>query len=225
MKILALDTCTELCSAALLVDGARRERSEFAPRGHAQLILPMIESLLAEAGLRPVDLDGVAFGRGPGSFTGVRIGAGVTQGIAFAADLPVVPVSTLAALAQGVMETVAVSRVAAAIDARMDEVYWGAYRRGSAGLAELEGAEVVLSPDVVCLPDGGDWHGVGSGWDNFSARLNDALGRELPWTAQLFPRAGGVAVLGAARFESGEGVAAECAVPVYLRDKVAWQRG
>ena len=101
MKLLALDTATEACSAAVWVDGAVLERYELAPRRHAALILPMIEAVLAEAGLSPPQLDAIAFGRGPGAFTGVRIAVGIVQGIAFAADLPVIPISTLAALALG----------------------------------------------------------------------------------------------------------------------------
>jgi tRNA threonylcarbamoyladenosine biosynthesis protein TsaB len=127
MKLLALDTATEACSAAVWVDGTVLERYELAPRRHAALILPMIEAVLAEANLSPLQLDAIAFGRGPGAFTGVRIAVGIAQGIAFAADLPVIPISTLAALALGAAQETGYSRIAAALDARMGEVYWGVY--------------------------------------------------------------------------------------------------
>ncbi|MGB5065729.1 MAG: tRNA (adenosine(37)-N6)-threonylcarbamoyltransferase complex dimerization subunit type 1 TsaB, partial [Candidatus Competibacter sp.] len=145
MKLLALDTATDACSAAVWVDGVVHERYELAPRRHAALILPMIEAVLAEAGLRPAQLDAVAFGRGPGAFTGVRIAVGIAQGIAFAADLPVVPVSTLAALALGVGRETGHARLAVALDARMSEVYWGTYVV-TADDAELLGEERVCAP-------------------------------------------------------------------------------
>src|SRR3569833_3307602 len=133
MKLLAIDTATEACSAALYLDGAVNKRYVLAPREHALLILPMIDELLRDANLSPLELDAVAFGRGPGAFTGLRIAAGVAQGIAYGADLPVVPVSSLAALAQGCYRERGVTRVLATIDARIGEVYWGAYRLGSDG--------------------------------------------------------------------------------------------
>ena len=123
MKLLALDTATEACSAAVLADGEVLERYELAPRRHAALILPMIESVLAEAGLEISQLDAIAVGRGPGAFTGVRIAIGIAQGIAFAADLPVALVSTLAALALGTARDTGATRIAAALDARMGEIY------------------------------------------------------------------------------------------------------
>ena len=139
MKILALDTSTEACSAALLIDSQISQRYEVAPREHGALILPMIERLLVDAGVVLSQLDALAFGRGPGAFVGVRIATGVAQGIAFAADLPVVPVSSLAALAQSVEH----ANVYSAIDARMDEVYWAAYRKNNEGVVELLGEETV----------------------------------------------------------------------------------
>ena len=128
-RILAIETSSAACSAALSVDGEVVERDALAPRQHAALILPMIESLLAESGCAVGELDAIAFGRGPGSFTGVRIAASIVQGIAFAADLPVIPVSTLAALAFGAMRESSVPRVIAALDARREEVYWACYER------------------------------------------------------------------------------------------------
>jgi len=155
MKLLALDTATDACSAAVWVDGVVHERYELAPRRHAALILPMIEAVLAEVGLRPAQLDAVAFGRGPGAFTGVRIAVGIAQGIAFAADLPVVPVSTLAAVALGVGRETGYARLAVALDARMSEVYWGTYAV-TADDAELLGEERVCAPAAVTAPAGDD---------------------------------------------------------------------
>ena len=189
MKLLALDTATDACSAAVWVDGVVHERYELAPRRHAALILPMIEAVLAEAGLRPAQLDAVAFGRGPGAFTGVRIAVGIAQGIAFAADLPVVPVSTLAALALGVGRETGHARLAVALDARMSEVYWGTYVV-TADDAELLGEERVCAPAAVTAPTGADWFGAGGGWRVHAA----VLSRQLPvrsWLEERYPRAAG----------------------------------
>ena len=218
MKLLALDTATEACSAAVWVDGAVLERYEWAPRRHATLILPMIESVLAESGLTVMQLDAIAVGRGPGAFTGVRIAVGIAQGIAFAADLPVAPVSTLAALALGAARVTGQARIAAALDARMGEVYWGVYAVASED-AEPLGEERVWAPEAVTAPPG-EWFGAGSGW----AAHAEALARRLTvsgWRGDCYPRAGDVARLAAATSRRGEWVAAEQALPVYLRDRVA----
>ena len=145
MNILAIETATEACSAALAVDGEIIERYQVAPRRHTQLIHGQMEEVLAETGLALGQLDAIAFGRGPGAFTGVRIATSVVQGVAFALDLPVIPISTLAALAQGCEG----DRLLVAIDARMNEVYWGVYRRDQGGLVELVGEERVVAPEQV----------------------------------------------------------------------------
>jgi len=221
MKILALETATEACSAALNIDGEIRERFEIAPRGHSALILPMLESLLAEADISLQQVDALAFGRGPGAFTGVRIGVGVAQGVAFGADLPVLPISTLAALAQATDA----ARVLAAIDARMDEVYWGRYQRGESGLMRLQGEECVAAPAATPAVNGEDWLGAGSGWgvygDSLCARHAGQVSVQAP---EALPRAAAVSQLGAAAFAAGEAVSAEQALPVYLRDKVTWKK-
>lgn len=221
MKLLAIDTSTEACSVALLVDDSLQERYEVAPRAHARLILAMLEALLSEADLRPQQLDAIAFGRGPGAFTGVRIATGVVQGIAFGADLPVVPVSSLAALAQDAMDGEGEEQVLAAIDARMGEVYWGAYHRDPEGYALPRGDEEVARADDVIVPGQGHWAGVGSGWgahgDVLTQRLAGRLTQSLP---DRFPRARAVARLGARGWQAGEAVAAHEALPVYLRNKV-----
>ena len=221
MNLLALETATEACSAALLMGDEVLERFQVSPRGHSQLILPMVDELLAEAGITIQQVDGIAFGRGPGAFTGLRIAVGVTQGIAFAADLPVIPVSTLAALAQGCEA----NRVLAAIDARMDEVYWGVYQRNSGGWMTIEGVEEVLPPGEVPLPEGIDWFGAGSGWQSYGAVLETRCHQQLSgFDGQRLPRAGEVAQLGAVSFQAGDIVGAEQAMPVYLRDQVAWHK-
>ena len=221
MKLLAIETATDACSAALSIDGEILERFEIAPRAHTELILPMIDELMAEAGLAVSQLDAMAFGRGPGAFTGVRIAVGVTQGIAFGADLPVVPVSTLAALAQGADN----NNVLAALDARMDEVYWGAYQRNAAGLVELVGEECVSAPGDVPLPEGEGWQGAGAGWSAYEDTLPARCARQVAlWDGSGFPHARDVVLLGIAGYEAGQGVVAEQALPVYLRDKVTWKK-
>lgn len=225
VKILAVDTSTEACSAALLSDGEVTERFQLAPREHAALILPMVESLLAEAGLALGRLDALAFGRGPGAFTGVRIGTGVVQGLAFGAELPVVPVSSLAAIAQGTWRELGAERVLAAIDARIQEVYWGTYRRGDSGVMELSGQELVCRPGEVPVPADGGWFGAGTGWgaygDELRARVGAALDR---CEAERFPHAADIAVLAVEGLRRGLAVPAEQALPVYLRDEVAWKK-
>jgi tRNA threonylcarbamoyladenosine biosynthesis protein TsaB len=223
MKLLAVETATEACSAALFVDGDIIERFEIAPQQHTKLILPMIDSLLAEAGLKPADLDGLAFGCGPGSFTGVRIATGVIQGIAFGLDIPVVPVSTLAALAQGFFNHNAADLdvVFAAMDARLGEIFWGVYQRDSQGFAQLIGQEAVTPASLVIVPEL-QGIGVGSAWSVYQNELQCRLGNRVSYfEAQHLPSARTVAKLGVHGFEQGLAVGAEYAMPVYLRDKVA----
>ncbi len=221
-KILAIETAGPGCSAALWVDGEVEERFELKPRGHSELILGMMQRLLAQAGLRLTQLDALGFSRGPGSFTGVRIATGVIQGAAFAAELPVVPVSTLAALAQGCCRETAARRILCALDARMGELYWGAYGLRADGLVELIGREQVAPADEVELPEGDGWHGVGSGWAAFGDALARRMGPALEATdASRLCRARDVVVLAAAGHLAGHGVSAAEALPVYLRDRVA----
>lgn len=225
MKLLALDTSTEACSVALVVDHEIHARYRLAPREHAALVLPMVEELLAEASIGLAALDALAFGRGPGSFTGVRIASAIVQGLAFGADLPVVPVSTLAALAQGAYRKEGAEWVLAAIDARMGEVYWGAYHIGPSGLAAAVAPEQVIPPAQVTVPGDERWLGVGSGWASYQDTLLAHLGAKLGgWHGERYPHAHDVATLGIAGFQNGEAVTAEQALPVYLRDKVAWKK-
>lgn len=217
MKVLAFDTATEICSVALWVDGELHERVAQGQR-HAEKILVLVDEVLAEGGVALNGLDALAFGRGPGSFTGLRIGAGIAQGLAYGAELPVVPVSTLAAIAQGV----GAAKVLAAIDARMQQVYWGAYLRDADGLMRLQGDEVVIAPSDVPVPDEKGWTGAGSGWDQYAQVLHQRLGASITqWRSSCYPRAGAIGALGAAGFAAGRAVPAEQALPVYIRDNVA----
>ena len=221
VNLLAVDTSTEACSCALWVDGVCREIFELAPRRHGELLLGMAEQLLADAELSVADLDALAFGRGPGSFTGVRIATGAIQGLAFALELPVAPISSLQALAQGVTRELHHSSVLAGFDARMNEVYWGAYRLTSAGVVEPVGTELVCPPDRVPVPDDGEWFGAGSAWQSYGEQLRGAVGAQLiGMEPERYPHARDLAVLGAAAVARDQVVPAHEALPVYLRDSV-----
>jgi tRNA threonylcarbamoyladenosine biosynthesis protein TsaB len=221
MKLLAIDTSGEACSAALLCGADLTQLFQLAPRRHGELILDMMARLLAEAGLPLGSLDALAFGRGPGSFTGVRIAAAVVQGAAFGAGLPVVGVSTLAALAQGQHRLTGHRRILAALDARMGEVYWGCYRVAGDGFAEPVGQELVVPPGQVPRPPGEGWRGVGSGFAAHAAALSDALGPALAgFDPGLTCEARDIAQLAGAAWRLGQAVAPELALPVYVRDQV-----
>jgi tRNA threonylcarbamoyladenosine biosynthesis protein TsaB len=221
MKLLAIETSGETCSAALLIGDALSATLEYAPRRHGELILVMMERLLSEAGLAPNALDVVAFGRGPGSFTGVRIAAAVAQGVAFGADIGVMGVSTLTALAQGHHRATGHARILAALDARMGEVYWGVCRVGADGLVGSVAEELVVSPGAVVRPDTDGWYGVGSGFAAYAAELGAVLGTTLAGTDPgRVCEASDIALLAASAWRRGEAMAPELAIPVYLRDQV-----
>jgi len=222
MKLLAIETATEACSAALYLDGELTLQYRVEPRRHSELILPMMEQLLDEAGLSLGQLDALAFGRGPGGFTGVRIATGVVQGAAFAADLPVVPVSTLAALAQGGFRRHRQRRILPAYDARMGEIYWGCYQVDESGLVREQTGDQLAPPTSAAIPVGSEWYGVGSGWasygDLLAGRLGDAYAGH---DGELLCSAADVAMLAVAGYQAGDARPAEQALPVYLRDQVA----
>lgn len=221
MKLLAIDTSSETCSAALLIDGRIEQRLEYAPRRHGELILPMMQDLLEQAGLAVTDLDAMAFGCGPGSFTGVRIATAVIQGAAFGAEVPVVPVSTLAAMAQGHHRRTGEKRLLVALDARMDEVYWGCFEIDTNGLAESCCDERVCPPETVSAPPGVDWFGVGPGWSAYRAALTERLGAVVVGTdAEAICEARDIAILAEAAYAAGWQIPADQAMPVYLRDRV-----
>ncbi len=226
MNILALDTATENCSAALLIGGELRATEELIERGHAARILPIVDALLREAKLRLTDLTAIAFGRGPGSFTGVRIAASVTQGLASGSGLGVVPVSDLRAVAQRALDMpVAPQRVIVCNDARMHEIYWGCFERGPDGLALAVGEERVGSPVGLVPPaQWGEPHGVlavGSGISAYP-ELSAAMPAGVVIVAErLLPRAAEIARLAVPEVSNGRVFRPEQALPVYLRDDVA----
>lgn len=218
MKILAIETATEGCSVALWLDGEVRERFEAAPRGHAARVLPWAEALLAEAGVSRTALDAIAVGRGPGAFTGVRLAVAIGQGLALGLDIPLLGISSLAAMAQAASG----QRVVAAIDARMREVYVGQFERDASGLVRAAGEELLLPPERVPTPEGMGWRGVGSGFAAedglLSRRLSDCLDSIDP---TVLPRATAVALLAADQSTVHEAGPPESVAPAYLRHQVA----
>ncbi|MCU0803732.1 MAG: tRNA (adenosine(37)-N6)-threonylcarbamoyltransferase complex dimerization subunit type 1 TsaB [Burkholderiales bacterium] len=217
MNLLAFDTSTDRLSIAVQAGGRLHESTELVGQRHAELALDAIDALLGVAGLDASELHGVAFGAGPGSFTGLRIATGIAQGLALGLGTPVVGVSTLAALA----EPSGAQRVFACLDARMGEVYCAAFERCPDGWQAVIDPEV-RSPDSVSLPTGQGWVGRGNGFaahgERLATRLGAALGRVEP---DAVPTAAAVLRLAAPRFAAGEGRDAASALPVYVRDKVA----
>jgi tRNA threonylcarbamoyladenosine biosynthesis protein TsaB len=220
MRVLALDTSTECCSVALLLDGDMRLRAEITERSHADLVLPMVDALLTEAGLGLEDLDGIAFGRGPGAFTGLRIAAGVVQGLAFGAGLRVAPVSSLAAVALQVAAAPG-EAVLVCNDARMGEVYWGVFGREADGHVSALVPESVSAPDMVGDGVPPAAHAAGNALVRHPALLARLSAQGLQIHDGLLPRADAVARLGAQVLAAGQGLPADQALPVYVRDDVA----
>lgn len=217
MKLLALDTSTENCSLALWLDGEVVTRQELAGQRHSDLILPMLDELLKATGLELRQLDGIAFGEGPGSFTGLRIGCGVAQGLAFGADLPVVGVSTLLALA----EAAPGERVIACLDARIGEIYHAAYEKRDGVWHTVSAPSLCLAQDAPALPGVG-WVGVGSGFAAYGEALQQRYnGQLVTMDGRVYPQAGDMAKLAAPLFARGMGQDAALAAPLYIRNKVA----
>lgn len=217
MRVLALETSTEYCSVALWQDGAIVERCGLAVQKHSEMLIAMLDGVLQDSGFRIQHMDGIAFGMGPGSFTGVRIACGAAQGLAFGASLPVAGICTLQALA----EASGKEKVIAALDARMGEIYHAAYEKH-------DGAWVVVSEPCLCKPEdapllpGDDWFGAGSGFTMHGAVLAERYAGQLQGVdGAAVPQAAAIAALGAAQFAQGRGTDAAEALPLYLRDKVA----
>ncbi|MCE8016411.1 tRNA (adenosine(37)-N6)-threonylcarbamoyltransferase complex dimerization subunit type 1 TsaB [Halomonas sp. MCCC 1A17488] len=231
-NLLALDASSSACSAALLIQrggGEPRLVSRFAltPREHTRRLLPMVDEVLAEAGLTVAELDAVSYGRGPGSFTGLRIAAGTAQGLAYGLDLPLLGVSTLEALALAAHRRHGVANVVTAMDARMGEIYVAAWRCRD-GATEPLLAEAVMPPEQLQLPpaDGREgWYAIGSGWslwEAMPAEVQAAISRR---DAEAEPAAEEMVLLAARDYAQGARPAAHETQPIYLRDQVAWQKG
>lgn len=230
MKLLAIDSTTEACSVALLEDNACREIYKLAPREHSQQLLPMVDQILADSETSLKQLDGIAFGCGPGSFTGLRICAGLVQGLAYGADLPVVPISSLAALAQTAFDQQQVKsdqHLIAAIDARMDELYWQCFyfEKGLATAIESTPKERLSPPEQLISPienkSSSGVVGVGSGW-NYADRI--AFKPIDHCDPELLPRASGVVALAQRDFQQGLLLSADEAIPTYVRNEVTWKK-
>lgn len=227
MRVLALDTATEACSAAVLTESGLVGIFREVGRGHAEQILEMIDAVLSEAGLTLGMLDGIAASVGPGAFTGVRISLSVAQGLAYGAQLPVIPVTTLEALALKAMRGGA-HQALACLDARMGEVYWGCFAADAAHLLVARGSPAVGPAGGVSLPfvdlsspGSGPVHGIGRGFAAYPA-LQELPGVVLlPGASDALPDASDMARLGSVRLESGAGLDPADLIPLYLRDKVA----
>lgn len=216
MLILALETSTELGSCALWRDGSVLERFCPAGRSHSETLLPLVRELLAEAAIGVGDLDGIAFGSGPGAFTGLRVACGAAQGLAAAGERPLLPVCSLEAMAVQAGE----GDVLSLLDARMGEVYVAGYRN-SARNSRLLGDIRVLAPDAIVLPEGAGWRACGNApraYPALAARLQAA---GIVLVDGILPTAAAVARLAAPRLARGEGIDAALAAPLYIRDKVA----
>ena len=225
-RILAIDTATEACSVALWNNGEKHALFEICPREHTQRILPMVQQILAESGVSLNRLDALAFGRGPGSFTGVRIGIGIAQGLAMGSDLPMIGVSTLATMAQGAFRQMGATQVLAAIDARMGEVYWGQYQRQNDGVWLGENTEAVFTPEraqqnVMALA--GEWASVGTGWGTYPD-MAAATPITLVDGQITLPQAEDMLPLALVDFALGKMTAVENAQPTYLRNEVTWKK-
>jgi len=218
MNLLAIETATETVSVALAVSGEVIERYEHAPRQHAELLLPWVESVLAEAGIGFSSLDAIAFSRGPGSFTSLRIGIGVVQGLAWASDRPVIPVSSLAATAQSAFNEGGSALVA--LDARMNEVFTGTFEANDDGIMIPVSNEKVCGPEDIQVPVNSETYGIGIGFDRYKA-LDKLSGQLVGIRSDIWPRASSVLTLAQHWLLTNEALPAEQAQPVYLRDNVA----
>lgn len=221
MNLLALDTCSECCSAALFIDGQLYEEMVLTQRGHSDLILGMMDRLFEQANTTISSVDALAFGRGPGSFTGVRVGVSVAQGIAFARDIPVIPVSSLAAIAQQAATEFDADQFAVAVDARMGEIYCAHYQR-EAGVVTLLGEERVCLPGDFLPIEQHQTIGIGTGWQSYNKELRSHFSSHLmDVKSDIYPQAGQIIALARVAAASGKLLPADQALPVYLRDNVA----
>ncbi|WP_033079520.1 tRNA (adenosine(37)-N6)-threonylcarbamoyltransferase complex dimerization subunit type 1 TsaB [Thalassotalea sp. ND16A] len=228
MNYLAIDASTEACSVALCYQGNRYSRYQLCPQSHSLMLLPMVDEVLNEANITLAQLDGLIFGQGPGSFTGVRIGIGVAQGLAYSANLPVVGVSTLQTMAQQAFINKGQTQVISAIDARMAETYCGLFAIDANQIMQPVIKEAVIAPasvnDYITDHRNDDsLHGVGSAWNAYKEQLANIDDISINDDIE-FPTAVAMLAIGKAEFALGNSVAAEQAQPVYLRDTVTWKK-
>lgn len=176
MKILSIDSSTEMCSVALKIDDAIYSYERMSSRQHTRVILSLIIKVLAEGKISVNHLDAIAFGSGPGTFKGIRLAAGITQGLAYGANLPVIPISTLAVIAQGAFRAFNNRKIIPCLDACMGQIYWGAYEVNNKNLVVPVREDVVIVPDKVIQPQGNNWMGIGDGWMTYLNVLKDRVG-------------------------------------------------
>lgn len=217
MKLLALDTSSNACSVAVSDDGVVTECHVVEPKQHTQILIPMIEGVLQDAGLQLKELDRIVLGNGPGSFIGMRIAASVAQGLAFGAGLRITPVSSLAAVAAEAMAAEDATAVAVAQDARMHEVYLGLYRSGDSGIPELTGAEHLQVAESIDWPVDAPWVAAGEGWSRYPALLEQNRQHIESESSVRVPRARYLVGMG----ERIAPIAPHLLAPAYLREKVA----
>jgi tRNA threonylcarbamoyladenosine biosynthesis protein TsaB len=223
-QILTIDTSTDACSAALWQDSKNFHRFILAPQNHTKFILPMIHEILAEAQTDLNQIDAVAFGAGPGSFTGIRLAASIAQGLAFAANLPVIKISCLRTLAQEVFAEFGKEKVLVAQDARMQEIYCGKYQIDAIGIMQATVPDQLLVPKHIKTISDADFIGVGSGWKIYADILTTHCNISLI-ESKIYPQAQYMAELAAADFIKNLTFSAKEALPIYLREEVAWIRG
>lgn len=225
MQILALDTSLDACSVALLQDEKITEKHQIAPKKQTQLILPLLEQLLQENNLKLEQLDALAFCHGPASFTGIRIAAGIIQGLALATNLPVITLSSMQAMAQGAYRQFGAEKVLACLDARMQEVYWGVYQLGAHNLMTAVIPDTLCPPQQIIIPESENWLGIGHGWSVYPEILQHACGKNLfQIEANFNPHAQDIALLAKYYYEQGKAVAKEQALPLYLRGAGNWKK-
>lgn len=218
MKLLAFDTSSTACSVALMINGKIETDHQVAPMQQAQLILSMIDNLLKKNTVSLNQMDAIAFGCGPGSFTGVRIAASVAQGLGFAVGKPLIPISSLAAIAQSAYQANGWKKLLVAIDARINEVYWAAYEAGEDNLVNLIGKEAVSTPSALYFTGSQDWYGIGNAWDVYRDQITL---KPVKIDTDYVPTAAAILKLAQPKFHIKDWVTAADALPVYLRDEVA----
>jgi len=221
-QILAFDTATNACSAALLINGEVRQRFQIAPRKHSELLLPMIDELFSQSNAQLMDCDAIAYGCGPGSFMGVRIATGIAQGLAYGVNIPVVPVSTLQALAQTAYMRTNEERVLAGWDARMEEIYWGAYQLDEKKIMQSVHPDSLNAPEVVKPFDNNVWFAVGNAWELYQEIIESNWQQQITVAKELiYPSAKAIAMIAATQWDQGKALPPEQARPVYLRNNIA----